>query len=653
MAQSDPLQAVMSEIDALLDGRAKGAARDQAAAPVSVQVPAEAAPPSRPKTIVLVDDNSDYRELVKNLLLGQSYKVLDAPNGVLALPLILKSRPDLVILDFNMPRMNGYELIQEVRSRWETMKIPIILFTGAPNRGNLKSLDLPISDFLEKPVSNRALLQSVAKALGLAPAPAAAPAQAEPAAPVAPLIVTSREGVPRDDPSSLQSPLPSPEPEAAAEPVPVVEILLPASALELEDWHEEDDAALEVLESDEKSAPKEEHGLERLANDSPLVARVNRILLQAVDAHASDIHIEPQEKHVAVRVRIDGSLKPLCTLPIALHPRLSARIKIMANMVITERRLPQDGQFKVMVKGGKIEFRVSTLPCAYGEKIVLRILGQSKLTGGLAQLGMTPRELECVGRAIKSPHGLILVTGPTGSGKTTSLYTMINVLNRPDVNIMTAEDPIEYEVPDISQVKVRPDIGLTFESVLRSFLRQDPDIMLIGEIRDLETADIAVKASITGHLVLSTLHTNSAPATVVRLTHMGVAPFLVAASVKLVVAQRLVRLLCPACKAPTSLSEEDKKFLSEAEISQLKQTFRSVGCPACRQTGYVGRRPVFEVMPLQSSEMRQLICAGRGADLLSDLAVQEGMTGLRQSAMSCVAQGSATLEDALKIVLGD
>ncbi|MEK7234046.1 MAG: ATPase, T2SS/T4P/T4SS family [Elusimicrobiota bacterium] len=674
MAQPDPLEMMKSEIDALLGGHTEQSVPDHskagraavgasAAVPVATRAPA----PSATKTILLVDDNDDYRNLIKNLLTGESYKVLDAQNGVVAMTLIRRSSPDLVILDFNMPQMNGYELIQEIRQHWETRNIPIIMFTGASNRGNLKSLDLPISDFLEKPVTNRVLLRSVASALNVKP-PDAAAAPTEPTAAPAPMVLTSRAGVPPNEPPPPPPPPPLPPPppplpaEAKIYMPPAVDIAMPAQPVEvlltvpdpaIEEWQAEDDSALELLENSEKAEAHEEYGLERLANDSPLIARVNRILLMAVDAHASDIHIEPQEKHVSVRLRIDGSLKPLCTLPIALHPRLCARIKIMASMVITERRLPQDGQFRVVVKGNKIEFRVSTLPCSRGEKIVMRILGQSKLKGDLSQLGMTPRELDCVRRAIKSPHGLILVTGPTGSGKTTTLYTMITMLNRPDVNIMTAEDPIEYEVPDISQVKVHPAIGLTFESVLRSFLRQDPDIMLIGEIRDLETAEIAVKASITGHLVLSTLHTNSAPATIVRLTHMGVAPFLVAASVKLVIAQRLIRLLCPSCKTSAPLSDEDKKFLTEAEISQLKLTFHNAGCTACRQTGYIGRRPVFEVMPLNSSEMRQLICAGRGADLLSDLAVSEGMTSLRQSAMNCVAQGNATLEDALKIVLGD
>jgi type II secretory ATPase GspE/PulE/Tfp pilus assembly ATPase PilB-like protein len=353
-----------------------------------------------------------------------------------------------------------------------------------------------------------------------------------------------------------------------------------------------------------------------------------------------------------VRVRVDGVLKQLTTLPVSIHARLTARIKIMSSLNITERRLPQDGQFRVQIRGTKIEFRVSTLPCIKGEKIVMRILGQSKLNADLKHLELAPRELKEVQAALKSPNGLILVTGPTGSGKTTTLYTMINVLNKPDVNIMTAEDPVEYEVPNVNQVKILTSVGLTFESTLRAFLRQDPDIMLVGEIRDLETAEISIKASITGHLVFSTLHTNSAPATIIRLTHMGVAPYLVAASVKLVIAQRLVRKLCQHCRAPGQLRDEDKRFLTDQEIGRFKQVYHSVGCPHCRGTGYSGRKPVFEVMPVKSSAMRQLITSNYNVDMLSELAVSEGMVPLRQAALSAAEQGHTSMQEAMKIMMG-
>jgi type II secretory ATPase GspE/PulE/Tfp pilus assembly ATPase PilB-like protein len=620
--------------------------------------PEAAAPAAQRPTVLVVEDNKDYRALVRVLLTSHAYRVMEAEDGRRAIEQVERRRPDLVILDFNMPRMNGYELLQELRSRGELRGLPVIMFTGAPNRQHLKSLNMEISEFLEKPVTNARLLESVRKALAALPdgeGSAAAPEErmsppeersAEPReSPPAVLPAPQAQGVQPEAPPPPEAPVPEdPLPEA-----PEPEALIGEESLE--DLSGEDDIALEA--SDEKKEEAADlHGLEHLAQDSPLINRVNRILMRAVEMRASDIHIEPGEHKVNVRVRVDGALKLLCTLPINIHPRLTARIKIMSNLSITERRLPQDGQFRAQIKGAKVEFRISTLPCMRGEKIVMRILGQSKLKGDLSSLDLTPRDRAAMEKALRAPHGLILVTGPTGSGKTTTLYTMISMLNRPDVNIMTAEDPVEYELADISQVKIRPSIGLTFESTLRAFLRQDPDIMLIGEIRDLETAEIAVKASITGHLVFSTLHTNSAPATIVRLTHMGVAPYLVAASVRLIIAQRLVRKLCPRCKALGVLSDADKKFLDESEAAALKSVFRAPGCSYCHQTGYSGRKPVFEVMPVDSLALRQLIVNNGQADALQALVEKEGLTNLRQAALRVVASGDTSVDEALKIMLG-
>ncbi|MBI5623910.1 MAG: Flp pilus assembly complex ATPase component TadA [Elusimicrobia bacterium] len=613
----------------------------------AVPAPAEgAAASAAPKrSVLVVDDDRDYRRMVRALLSGNGYDVYEAEDGRRALQLIALHRPDLVLVDFNMPRMNGYEMIQEVRSRFETRAIPIIMFTGASNRSHLRSLGMAISDFLEKPVSNVRLLESISSVLGAEPSPELMGAESAPsprivAPPKAPETTPSPKVVAAE--TMAEKP-----PAAPAEPAPTG---LPPEPLEEGD---EDGTELLQIEEEKKEEERQEViSLEHQANESPVISQVNRILVKAVGMRASDIHIEPQEKHITVRVRVDGTLKLLCTLPLSIHPRLSARIKIMSSLVITERRLPQDGQFKTQIRGSRVEFRVSTLPCLHGEKIVMRILGTSKLNADLAQMSLRPRDLGCVERALRTPHGLILVTGPTGSGKTTTLYTMISVLNKPEVNILTAEDPVEYEVPDISQVKVLPSIGLTFESALRAFLRQDPDIMLIGEIRDLETANIAVKASITGHLVFSTLHTNGAVATVTRLVHMGVAPYLVAASVKLVAAQRLVRDLCPSCKVPGEVSDDEKKFLAEEEVARLRSVWRSAGCPACHQTGYSGRSALFEIMPLDSAAMRQLICAGDKAEELNRLALAEGMTTLRQAALEAVARGTTSLSEALKVMLG-
>ncbi|OGR74024.1 MAG: hypothetical protein A2089_05665 [Elusimicrobia bacterium GWD2_63_28] len=653
--------------------------------------------------MLVVDDNRDYRELVKHLLMVNHYTVLEAGNGQEAMEVINRQVPDLVLVDFNMPKMNGYELIQEIRSNYETRKLRIIMFTGATNRAQLRTLNMDITDFLEKPVSNAKLLDSIYRAFGSVPQQAphrpepkpeprpepkqesvelpeeveleppslaierfekasALPAAAAPAQPEEPLPQEELppEPVQVELPTEARQPEPVAEPESGPEliaqpepPAPAPEPEPEAEGVDMDAMLGEDNAELEMLESGGfgKDEPQDNQGLENLSHDSPLIQRVNKILMAAVEMRASDIHIEPFENRVVVRVRVDGVLRLLTTLPISIHQRLTARIKIMSSLVITERRLPQDGQFRVVIRGNKIEFRVSTVPCIKGEKIVMRVLGQSKLNSDLSKLTLSPREHTCVEGALKSSNGLILVTGPTGSGKTTTLYTMINVLNKPDVNIMTAEDPVEYEVPNVNQVKILSSIGLTFESTLRAFLRQDPDIMLVGEIRDMETAEIAIKASITGHLVFSTLHTNSAPGTIIRLTHMGVAPYLVAASVKLVVAQRLVRTLCPHCRGKGGVTEDDKKFLTEEEIASLKIVYHPVGCHSCNG-GFSGRRAVFEVMPVESTAMRQMITTSNDVDKLNALAVSEGMTSLRQSVLDAVRQGQTSLSEAFKIMMG-
>ncbi len=296
---------------------------------------------------------------------------------------------------------------------------------------------------------------------------------------------------------------------------------------------------------------------------------------------------------------------------------------------------------------------MSTLPSLHGEKVVLRILGGAKLKESLKELQLSPRDLEVMDRALQSPHGLLLVTGPTGSGKSTTLYTMIRQLNNPDINIMTAEDPVEYELAGITQVPVRAHIGMTFENILRSFLRQDPDVMLVGEIRDLETAEIAVKAAITGHLVLSTLHTNSAPATISRLTHMGLAPFLVADSLKLVVAQRLVRKICRACVQPAAPPEDILHAAGPDARARLLKALAGKGCAACGHSGYAGRMPLFEVMDVRTPEMRALIVGNASADKLNALAMKEGMRSLREAALDAVAAGQTSLEEALSILLSE
>ncbi|MBI3291343.1 MAG: type II/IV secretion system protein, partial [Elusimicrobia bacterium] len=395
--------------------------------------------------------------------------------------------------------------------------------------------------------------------------------------------------------------------------------------------------------------------LRDMAFEAPVVRLVNLLVENAVTAEASDIHIEPFEDALRVRYRIDGILFDQESPPRRLQAAVTSRIKIMAELNIAERRLPQDGRFRVTAgKRTVTDLRMSTMPAMYGEKVVLRILGKGELQSDVTKLGFEPEHaLPAVQLALKTPSGMILLTGPTGCGKSTTLYTMINQINKPDVNILTVEDPIEYNLAGITQVQVHPAIGLTFETVLRAFLRQDPDIILVGEIRDTETAIIAVKAALTGHLVLSTLHTNDAPSTVIRLVDMGVDPYLVAAAVRLVAAQRLIRRLCPHCKQPGTLTEDDRARLSEEEIDTLKAFYRPKGCAECNQIGYRGRIAVFEVMPVATKEMKRAISDLASQAEIENLAKKEGMRNLRASAIALVNEGVTSPDEAFRLITAE
>lgn len=388
--------------------------------------------------------------------------------------------------------------------------------------------------------------------------------------------------------------------------------------------------------------------------DAPVIKLVNNIFRQAINSGASDIHIEPGETELVVRFRIDGVLSPVLKMPNKIKNALISRVKIMANLDISERRLPQDGRIKLkMGDKKKIDFRVSSLPTIFGEKVVIRILDKSSLQLDLVKLGFGERPLEDFLEAIKKPYGMILVTGPTGSGKTTTLYSVLSRLNKPEVNIMTAEDPVEYNFPGINQVQIKEEIGLTFAQTLRSFLRQDPDIIMVGEIRDFETAEIAVKAALTGHLVLSTLHTNDAPTTVTRLINMGIEPFLVSSSVILVVAQRLVRMICNNCKKEHKVSDASlvKLGFSPEEASQIK-CYTGAGCQKCNNTGYKGRIALYEVMPLKD-ELKELVLQGANALEIKRTAINLGMVTLRQSGLEKIRQGISSVDEILRATFED
>jgi type IV pilus assembly protein PilB len=402
----------------------------------------------------------------------------------------------------------------------------------------------------------------------------------------------------------------------------------------------------------ELQADQEEVGLadlERAADEAPIVKLVNLILTDAVKRGASDIHIEPYEKELRVRFRIDGVLQSIMTPPLKLKDAITSRMKIMAKLDISEKRLPQDGRImlKMNIGGRKkqLDFRVSTLPTLWGEKIVLRLLDKENLRLDMTKLGFEPESLVKFEKAILKPYGMVLVTGPTGSGKTNTLYSSISTLNKPDTNIMTAEDPVEFQLAGVNQVQMKEQIGLNFAASLRAFLRQDPNIILVGEIRDFETAEIAIKAALTGHLVLSTLHTNGAPETITRLMNMGIEPFLVATSVHLICAQRLVRRICKECAAVVEVPRQTllEEGYTPEEVETVK-IMKGKGCATCNSTGYKGRCGLYEVMEVDD-EIRELVLVGASAVELKKKAIERGMITLRRSGLIKVAAGMTTLEE--------
>jgi type IV pilus assembly protein PilB len=414
----------------------------------------------------------------------------------------------------------------------------------------------------------------------------------------------------------------------------------------------EDAAAANDVEVQSKR--NEEIDLDRLATDSedaPVIKIVNLILVQAVKEKASDIHIEPFQKTLKLRYRIDGELIAAESPPKALQLAITSRIKILSGLNIAERRVPQDGRFRIKVLGKDVDLRVSILPTAYGEKIVIRILDKAALTGSIDQMGMDESTLEKFKKAIDAPHGMILVTGPTGSGKTTTLYSVLQELNNPQYNIVTVEDPIEYELTGINQVSVRNDIGLDFASALRSILRQDPDIVMVGEIRDNETADIAVKAALTGHQVLSTLHTNDAAGAITRLDDMGIEPFLISSSVIMACAQRLVRRICTNCR---------EEFVPEPEVFQQLGIempegavfYHGSGCDRCKHRGYLGRVALIEALPV-SEAIRRLIIKRASSAVVKNQAISEGMRTLRMVGIDKALEGITTLEEIWRVTAED
>jgi type IV pilus assembly protein PilB len=419
------------------------------------------------------------------------------------------------------------------------------------------------------------------------------------------------------------------------------------------------DEVMEGFDADEIDFGDEEEevdvvDLEKSSEEAPVVKLVNLVLIDAIKKGASDIHIEPYEKEFRVRYRIDGVLYEVMKPPLKLKNAIISRIKIMSELDIAERRLPQDGRIKLKLgKGREMDFRVSVLPTLFGEKVVMRLLDKSNLELDMTKLGFDPEPLKWFKDAIQNPYGMILVTGPTGSGKTTTLYSALSELNQPTVNLSTAEDPVEYNLKGINQVQMHDEIGLNFAAALRSFLRQDPDIIMVGEIRDFETAEIAVKAALTGHLVLSTLHTNDAPSTISRLLNMGVEPFLVTASVVLILAQRLARKICPECRAPAKVPDQSLLDLGikQEEIPAMK-LFKGTGCRNCADTGYKGRVALYEVMPFWEP-LKEMVLNGASTAELKMECVKLGMRTLRMSGLNKMKEGVTTIDEIVRVTAAD
>ncbi len=391
--------------------------------------------------------------------------------------------------------------------------------------------------------------------------------------------------------------------------------------------------------------------LQKAAGQRPIIEFLNLILLQAIKARASDIHFEPFEREFKVRYRVDGVLYEMTPPPKHLALPITSRIKVMANLDISERRLPQDGRIDLVVGGNPVDLRVSTLPTIFGESVVMRVLDRSIISLDLEEVGFSEAELESFRKLIKRPHGIVLVTGPTGSGKTTTLYSALNELNSVEVKIITTEDPVEYEIEGLIQIPINPDIGVTFASCLRSILRHDPDIILVGEIRDLETAEIAIEASLTGHLVFSTLHTNDAPTAITRLIDLGVEPFLISATLEAVIAQRLVRKICPRCKTPYTPTPEMLMELGlKPDEVEGRQFYYGKGCEFCNHTGYKGRTAIFETM-MMNRELRELVAASKPTEIIRAKALEYGMHTLREAGIIKIFDGVTTIEEVVRETL--
>ncbi len=633
----------------------------------------------RDLNILVVDDEEEISKLLSDFFTDSGYRVFTATNGADARGLVTKESIDVVFLDLKLPGESGVSLLPSLLSIKPTLKI--IVITGYPAfQSPLEARENGAYDYFVKPLDLHKLGSTVNRIreslcyrkvyektekyhLSVDTVdPEAVKIIPERMAKAFSLLAVSLTDrtlkVVMADPLDIVA-IDSVKAYTGYEVEPVVghkEEIVEAIAryygqtLDLE-------KSIQDLVTFESGQPEEtEPDVEQLrveADDAPVVRLVNLILLQALEQRATDIHIEPREKTLSIRFRVDGALREVNSPPKRMQSAIISRIKILSDLDIAERRVPQDGRCRIRIGQKDIDIRVSTLPTVYGEKVVMRLLDKTNLFENIEKLGLEPGEQEKFTRAIERPHGMLLVTGPTGSGKTTTLYTALNYINSPDKNIITVEDPVEYELEGINQVQVKPEIGLTFANALRSILRQDPDVIMIGEIRDLETAKIAVQSALTGHLVFSTLHTNDAVSSITRLVNMGVEPYLIVSCLNMVVAQRLIRRICPYCKAEYIPSVKILKYF-EPELGRENgfKYYKGTGCEHCAGTGYRGRMAIYEILQMDS-EIAELVTKGASENQLQKKALERGMVTLVSSGVEKVKQGMTTIEEVLRVAVNE
>jgi len=629
------------------------------------------------RRILVIDDEEGIRDMLSEVLSREGFDVLAAGDGKQGVEMARNSAFDLVILDLKLPGQDGGKVLPLLKSIDPNLRV-IIITAYLSLMSPIEARERGAYDYIPKPIDVEDLKRRVKRACGARRCdsiayqrydrlvetidPAVIPIIPENMAKTFNLIAVARQ----DHKLTV----------AMADPWDVVAIdtLRAGTGFDIEpviadreeilkaiDKYYGEDIDLEksiqdLVKIEDREQKEPEPDVEQLlveADDAPVVRLVNLILLRALEERASDIHIEPREKEISVRIRVDGHLRPITPPPKSMQSAIISRVKILGNLDIAERRIPQDGRCRIKVKHKDVDIRISTLPTIHGEKVVMRLLDKSNLFLNIEDLGFDPRALRRFIRAIERPHGMLLVTGPTGSGKTTTLYSALNHINSPEKNIVTVENPVEYELEGINQVQARPEIGLTFAAALRSILRQDPDVVMIGEIRDLETAKIAVQAAQTGHLVFSTLHTNDAVSSIDRLINIGVEPYLIASSLNMVIAQRLVRRVCERCKRLCSLPEELLYHLGEKVVSCDKfKYYKGVGCEYCAGTGYRGRLAIYEIFEVDR-RISELILSRASEGELRDEATRSGMVPLLENGLRKVEEGLTTVEEVLSAAIDE